>query len=102
MKKKMIILGITILLLIGCSMSNTPTSKVEDLLSKYQEQDDTNTGGYFQYMEKELKKQERDEKRQERLLKMSQMNNGNIKEMNKSLGRDSLLHNKTFDIIILL
>ena len=68
----------------------------KDLLSKYQEQDDTNTGGYFQYMEKELKKQERDEKRQERLLKMSQMNNGNIKEMNKSLGRDSLLHNKTF------
>ncbi len=39
MKKKIIILGITILLLIGCSMSNTPTSKVEDLLSKYQRLD---------------------------------------------------------------
>lgn len=39
MKKKMIILGITLFLLIGCSMSNTPTSKVEDLLSKYQRLD---------------------------------------------------------------
>ena len=67
----------------------------KDLLSKYQEQDDANTGGYFQYIEKELKKQERDEKRQERLLKMSQMSNGNLKEINQSLGRDSLLHSKT-------
>lgn len=39
MKKKIIILGITLFLLIGCSMSNTPTSKVEDLLSKYQRLD---------------------------------------------------------------
>ena len=39
MKKKIILLGITIFLLIGCSMSNTPTSKVEDLLSKYQRLD---------------------------------------------------------------
>ena len=67
----------------------------KELLANYQEQDDANTGGYFQYIEKELKKKERDEKRQEKLLKLNQLNDGNIKEINQSLGRDSLLHSKT-------
>ena len=67
----------------------------KELLSNYQEQDDANTGGYFQYIEKELKKQERDEKRQEKLLKLNQLNDGNFKEINQSLGRDSLLHSKS-------
>jgi len=39
MKKKILILVLPILLLIGCSMGNTPTSKVEDLFSKYQKLD---------------------------------------------------------------
>lgn len=39
MKKKIFLVGITLFLLIGCSMSNTPTSKVEELLSKYQRLD---------------------------------------------------------------
>lgn len=39
MKKKIIFLTIFAFLLIGCSMSNTPTSKVEELLSKYQRLD---------------------------------------------------------------
>lgn len=34
--KKIISMFIFLLLLVGCSLSNTPTSKVEDLLSKYQ------------------------------------------------------------------
>lgn len=34
--KKIILVSIFLLLLVGCSLSNTPTSKVEDLLSKYQ------------------------------------------------------------------
>lgn len=42
--KKNIILGITLLItlttLVGCSLANTPTSKVEDLFSKYQRLDD--------------------------------------------------------------
>lgn len=47
--KKIIILGssllITLLLLVGCSLSNTPTSKVEDLMSKYQRLDDDIVSG---------------------------------------------------------
>ena len=39
MKKKILLLAIFTFLLIGCSMSNTPTSKVEELLSKYQRLD---------------------------------------------------------------
>ena len=39
MKKKIFLLLIFTFLLIGCSMSNTPTSKVEELLSKYQRLD---------------------------------------------------------------
>ena len=34
--KKIISIFIFLLLLVGCSLSNTPTSKVEDLLTKYQ------------------------------------------------------------------
>ena len=34
--KKIILLVVFLLLLVGCSLSNTPTSKVEDLLMKYQ------------------------------------------------------------------
>ena len=62
----------------------------KDLLANYQEQDDPNTGGYFRYMEKELKKQERNEKRQERIL-----NSKNSLNDNQSLGRDSLIYSKT-------
>ena len=39
MKKKIILLAVTLFLLVGCNMSNTPTSKVEELLSKYQKVD---------------------------------------------------------------
>ncbi len=39
MKKKIILFGIIMFLLIGCSMSNTPTSKVEEILMKYQRLD---------------------------------------------------------------
>ena len=39
MKKKILLLTIFTFLLIGCSMSNTPTSKVVELLSKYQRLD---------------------------------------------------------------
>ena len=41
--KKIILLGVTIItlltILVGCSLSNTPTSKVEELFSKYQKLD---------------------------------------------------------------
>lgn len=41
--KKIIILGssllVTLLFLVGCSLANTPSSKVEDLMSKYQRLD---------------------------------------------------------------
>lgn len=39
MKKKILLFVVPILLLIGCSMSNTPTSKVEELFTKYQKLD---------------------------------------------------------------
>ena len=34
--KKILLIAIFLLLLVGCSLSNSPTSKVEDLLTKYQ------------------------------------------------------------------
>ena len=35
-KLKYIVVALAVFLLMGCTMSNTPTSKVEDLFSKYQ------------------------------------------------------------------
>lgn len=37
--KKIVSIFIFLLLLVGCSLSNTPTSKVEELMSKYQKLD---------------------------------------------------------------
>lgn len=46
--KKILLLGATLFMtltvLVGCSLSNTPTSKVEELFSKYQKLDDDITG----------------------------------------------------------
>ena len=39
MKKKLLLFVLPILLLVGCTMSNTPTSKVEELFTKYQKLD---------------------------------------------------------------
>lgn len=42
MKKKiLVIIGIFLMILTGCELGNTPTSKVEDLLSRYQMLDDS-------------------------------------------------------------
>mgnify|MGYP007070342432 CR=1 FL=1 len=45
MKKKIVILSVLLLLLVGCGMSNTPTSKVEELLMKYQKVDSDISAG---------------------------------------------------------
>ena len=39
MKKKLVLLALPLLLLIACTMDNTPTSKVEALFTKYQKLD---------------------------------------------------------------
>ena len=45
MKKKILLFTIPFLILVGCSMANTPTSKVEALFNKYQKLDaDINSG----------------------------------------------------------
>ncbi len=45
MKKKLLFLAIPLLFLVACTMANTPTSKVEELFTKYQTLDkDINTG----------------------------------------------------------
>lgn len=40
MKKKLTLLVLPFIFLVACSMSNTPTSKVDELFSKYQKLDD--------------------------------------------------------------
>ena len=40
MKKKIVLFVSLIFVLVGCAISNTPTSKVEDLFNKYQMVDD--------------------------------------------------------------
>lgn len=45
MKKKLLLIVIPLLLLVACTMANTPTSKVEELFTKYQTLDtDIDTG----------------------------------------------------------
>ena len=39
MKKKICILSVLLLLLVGCGVANSPTSKVEEILMKYQKVD---------------------------------------------------------------
>ena len=51
--KKIISIFIFLLLLVGCSLSNTPTSQVEDLLSKYQKLDNDIKAGIDDVLEGE-------------------------------------------------
>lgn len=51
--KKIISLFMFLLLLVGCSLSNTPTSKVEELLSKYQMLDNNIKLGIDDILEEE-------------------------------------------------
>jgi PBP1b-binding outer membrane lipoprotein LpoB len=51
--KKIISIFIFLLLLVGCSLSNTPTSKVEDLLTKYQTLDKDIVNGINSIIEEE-------------------------------------------------
>ena len=45
MKKKILLLAVIMLLLVGCGMANTPSSIVDDLFGKYQRMDaDINSG----------------------------------------------------------
>ena len=67
---------------------NDAIEQCKEILENYNEPDNTDMGGYFQYMEKELKKQEKEEKKLE-MLKMSQSQHENT-------SRHSLLYSKTF------
>ena len=59
--KKIILMFVFLLLLVGCSLSNTPTSKVEDLLSKYQMLDSDISEGIDDILEEEtLTSEQRD------------------------------------------
>ena len=51
--KKIILLFIVLSTLIGCSLSNSPTSKVEDLLTKYQTLDEDIENGISSVIEEE-------------------------------------------------
>lgn len=47
MRKIIIFLIVISSILVGCSLGNTPTSKVEDMLSKYQTNDDSIVVSYY-------------------------------------------------------
>lgn len=51
--KKIVSLFIFLLLLVGCSLSNSPTSKVEDLLNKYQTLDSDISSGINDILKEE-------------------------------------------------
>ena len=51
--KKIVSLFIFLLLLVGCSLSNSPTSRVEDLLNKYQTLDSDISGGINDVLKEE-------------------------------------------------
>jgi len=53
MKRKILFLAIPVLLLIGCTMANTPTSKVEELFTKYQKLDDDIDSGISSILEEQ-------------------------------------------------
>ena len=64
-------------------------AQCKEVLENYNEPNNNDMGGYFQYMDKELKKQEREEKKQEMLLKMTQ-------SQNESTSRHSIMYSRTF------
>lgn len=69
MKKKILLIVLSILFLTGCMMSNTPTSKVEALLNKYNSNDEAIVSELKDYLDgKELSKDLK-EKYQEVYLK---------------------------------
>lgn len=51
--KKIVSLFIFLLLLVGCSLSNSPTSRVEDLLNKYQKLDSDISSGINDVLKEE-------------------------------------------------
>ena len=53
MKKKIFILSVILLLLVACGMANTPTSKVEELLMKYQKVDSDIISGINEIIDNE-------------------------------------------------
>ena len=53
MKRKILFLAIPLLFLIGCNMANTPTSKVEELFTKYQKLDDDIESGISSVLEEQ-------------------------------------------------
>lgn len=60
--KKIAGVFIFLLLLVGCSLSNNPTSKVEDLLSKYQRLDSDIKSGIDDILEEEALTEEQKER----------------------------------------
>lgn len=60
--KKIVGVFIFLLLLVGCSLSNSPTSKVEDLLSKYQRLDSDIKSGIDNVLEDETLNEEQRER----------------------------------------
>ena len=64
--KKIVSLFIFLLLLVGCSLSNSPTSKVEELLNKYQTLDNDIKSG----IDNILREEKLDETQKERYHKV--------------------------------
>ena len=69
--KKIIFLLTTILsfFLVGCNIGNTPTSKVEDMLSKYQSKDKSINVSYYDLVQDENMSEESKEKYKEIIYK---------------------------------
>lgn len=95
--KKIAVVFVFLLLLVGCSLSNTPTSKVEDLLSKYQMLDSDIKNGIENVLDEEALTNE--QKERFRKLMESQYKNLSYEIKNEKIDGDNAVITTEIEVI---